>query len=548
MSRVLLRILVLLFALTTVPASAQTRAWLDRAQVSYGETATLNIETTQSVQLIDYAPLRQQFDIAGQTVRRSFEMSNGRSVAKSLFAVGIRPRGPGVLTVPALRVGSATTAPLRMTVLPPSVQPASGDSDAFVETVVDADRPYVQQAVGVLVRLHYAVPLMSGQLDQDPPAGASLQRVGEDLQYQREIGGRRYNVVERRYLLIPERSGTLVLPGARFNGMTAGGFFDQVFDDGRKPLSAASPTRRLQVQPIPANAPQPWLPLHDLKLRYAQVPRQAKVGEAATVEIEVQADGASAAQLPQIGLAATDGVQVFADPPQSDEQFVDGRPTTSLRRRIALVPLKPGVLGIPGPRIEWWDAAQGVARTAMLPPIQLQVAPGTEPASASADPATSPAAAVGMDDAPMPSWRAWRRWLPWSLFGLAALAGVAAWWTVGRAGRPRAVAVDATPEAAAMPPAAPALADALKQGDLGGIAHALVASAGPGVGDLDAVRARLADAAQANAVAQLQAARWGAGDADGALAALRSAFARGAAWRRAERAGKPLLPPLYPGR
>ena len=66
MSRVLLRILVLLFALAAVPASAQTRAWLDRAQVSYGETATLNIETTQSVQQVDYTPLRQQFDIAGK--------------------------------------------------------------------------------------------------------------------------------------------------------------------------------------------------------------------------------------------------------------------------------------------------------------------------------------------------------------------------------------------------------------------------------------------------------------------------------------------------
>ena len=88
--------------------------------------------------------------------------------------------------------------------------------------------------------------------------------------------------------------------------------------------SHASPTRRLQVQPIPANAPQPWLPLHDLKLRYAQVPRQAKVGEAATVEIEVQADGASPAQLPQIGLAATDGVQVIGGVPKQSPNGPEG--------------------------------------------------------------------------------------------------------------------------------------------------------------------------------------------------------------------------------
>ena len=79
---------------------------------------------------------------------------NGRSQAKSLFAVGIRPRGPGVLTVPALHVGGADTTPLRLTVLPPSVQPASGDADAFLETQLDAAQPYVQQAVGMVCLLY----------------------------------------------------------------------------------------------------------------------------------------------------------------------------------------------------------------------------------------------------------------------------------------------------------------------------------------------------------------------------------------------------------
>ena len=177
MTRRFARLLVLLLASCALPALAQTRAWLDRAQITYGETATLNIETTASVQQVDYRPLAVQFDIAGQTVRRSHELANGRSRTRSLFAVGIRPRAPGVLTVPALRVGNASTAPQRLTVMPPSVQAASADADVFVETVVDAAQPYVQQAVGMVVRLHVAVPLLSGQLDQDDMDGmAALER------------------------------------------------------------------------------------------------------------------------------------------------------------------------------------------------------------------------------------------------------------------------------------------------------------------------------------------------------------------------------------
>ncbi len=543
----------LLVALCALPGlvtgvSAQTRAWLDRAQVTYGETVTLNIETSASVRQVDYRPLAAQFDIAGQTVRRSFGMVNGQSRAKSLFAVGIRPRGPGVITVPALRVGNASTSPLRLTVLPPTVEQAGGDAEAFVETEFDATQPYVQQAVGMAVRLHVAVPVLSGQLDQDQVEGASLEQVGADIQYQREIGGRRYSVVERRYLLVPERSGPLRVPGARFNGQAVGGFFDNIFDDGRKPLAAAAPDQRLQVRPVPADAPQPWLPLRDLRLRYLQSPRDARVGEATMVELEAIADGARASQVPVPGLAETDQAQVFADPVQADEQFIEGRPRTTLRRRIAIVPLKPGALSLPGPRIEWWDAVQGVARTAMLPPLQLQVSPALDAPVGSGEVPRAPATAGETPDPRASAVAPVRDRRGWSLLAAVALAVIAAFtWCWSRARR-ASVRMAEVPGASPQPAAArsPSLAEALRQGELSAIARALSGEAGVRGDDLDGVRARLDDTAQREAIERLQAARWGDGDAAVALVALRGAFAQGPRWRMRGRAPSSLLPPLYP--
>ena len=543
----------LLVALCALPGlvtgvSAQTRAWLDRAQVTYGETVTLNIETSASVRQVDYRPLAAQFDIAGQTVRRSFGMVNGQSRAKSLFAVGIRPRGPGVITVPALRVGNASTSPLRLTVLPPTVEQAGGDAEAFVETEFDATPPYVQQAVGMAVRLHVAVPVLSGQLDQDQVEGASLEQVGADIQYQREIGGRRYSVVERRYLLVPERSGPLRVPGARFNGQAVGGFFDNIFDDGRKPLAAAAPDQRLQVRPVPADAPQPWLPLRDLRLRYLQSPRDARVGEATMVELEAIADGARASQVPVPGLAETDQAQVFADPVQADEQFIEGRPRTTLRRRIAIVPLKPGALSLPGPRIEWWDAVQGVARTAMLPPLQLQVSPALDAPVGSGEVPRAPATAGETPDPRASAVAPVRDRRGWLLLAAVALAVIAAFtWCWSRARR-ASVRMAEVPGASPQPAAArsPSLAEALRQGELSAIARALSGEAGVRGDDLDGVRARLDDTAQREAIERLQAARWGDGDAAVALVALRGAFAQGPRWRMRGRAPSSLLPPLYP--
>ena len=279
MARVLV---VLLLSLLSLNVSAQARAWLDRDRIGAGETVTLNIESTGAA-APDYGPLRQDFTISGNTSRRQFEIVNGRSSSRTLYAVALRPRRDGVLTVPALDVGGARTQPLSLVVTPGQAQiPSRAGDDVFIESEADDPDPYVQQAVGWVVRLYSAVPLVSGQLDQPAPQGASLQQVGDDARYSRQIDGRRYDVIERRFLLIPERSGSLSIPGATFAGRGVAGFFDDFLGAGRSALQARAAPRFLQVRPAPANAPQPWLPLHDLQIRYQSTPQELRAGSAAT--------------------------------------------------------------------------------------------------------------------------------------------------------------------------------------------------------------------------------------------------------------------------
>src|SRR5690606_33214767 len=220
-------------------AQAQTRAWLDRDRIELGETATLNIETDQAdAQPPDYAALVPDFVLSGHSSRRSYELSAGQRRARTLFGVALAPRREGVVTIPALRIGNQDTAPLTLTVLPASAAPAQAGAPAFIESEFDSLAPYVQQSVGLVLRLHYATPLVSGTLDQPAAEGASMQRIGSDVQYTRDIGGRRYTVVERRYQLVPERSGPLTIPGARFEGRGVGGFFDDMFGNGQRELRA----------------------------------------------------------------------------------------------------------------------------------------------------------------------------------------------------------------------------------------------------------------------------------------------------------------------
>ena len=554
------RICILLAVLLLWPVSllAATRAWLEQPQVTLGQAVTLNVETDAVSATPDLTPLMRDFEVEGQSDSRSVRMVNGRMSASTTFSLTLRPRRAGTLAIPALQVGNERTAPLTLEVGATATARAASNGLVFVETEVDDPNPYVQQSVGVTVRLYYATPLVSGQLDLDPPDGALLQRVGEIVQSSREIDGRRYSTAERRFLLVPERSGALILPGARFEGRGAGGWMDDLLGGNSRQVNITGAPRTLQVRPQPAGAPQPWLPVRDLRTRYTAVPQQLRAGEAGTLTIETTVVGATQAQLPELPMPSIPGAQVFAEPPQFDERFVGGTPQVTLTRRYSVVPSQAGRLMVPGTAMAWWDVRAGAARRATLPDLTLPVVVGTgSPSSVPVAGAARGAATLpaGPDDdillegerrVPSHLW-------PWLAAGFAVLWLITLLWALTRrAGtssgpRTRVHAQAGVPVTAPATHTAADLKRALDAGELDDIEDVLRGMARPAAVDLDDLHRRLATAAQRGAVELLRRARWAGGDAAQARAALREAFRGGPRWQTADTGDvQEPLPPLYP--
>jgi hypothetical protein len=544
----------LLLAAWAGSAQAATRASLDRNQVALGGSVTLSIDSDQGGTAPDLSPLLADFSIEGQSVNRSMQWINGSAQSTTTYVLQLAPKREGALVVPAIKLGGDLTTPLPLRVAAGAPTPAGEGSDAFFETVVDDPEPYVQQSIGMVVRLKYSARVASGAFGLEAPQDASMQQLGQDRYYTQQIGDTQYKVAERHYVLIPDRSGPLVIPGARFEGRGASNWMDSLMGGGGRDIRAQGAPRTINVRAQPANAPQPWLPLRDLRLRYVSAPQSLQAGQAAALVVEAVARGATRAQMPELPTPSLAGAQVFAEPAQYDETVVDGTPQVTMTRRYSLVPNGAGTLLVPGLKLAWWDVRASVARTASLPDLELKVARGVggfasntlpDVAAANGSPAGAPAAAATTAGR-IPS-HVWA-WLAVAFAGLWLLTLI---WALQRR---TAVAARQPPAqsgegiiVAALPTRTLAdLRRALDSGSLDEVGDTLRGMSAPPCADLDQLLQRLAVPAQREAVEQLRRARWADGDGSHARAALREAFRSGPVWRTTKNAAKEVFPPLYP--
>ncbi|MGA9828689.1 MAG: BatD family protein, partial [Rhodanobacteraceae bacterium] len=359
--------------------ASSARAWLDRNTMHLGETVTLNVEAEGSVDTPpDFSALSTDFKLLGTQSSQQMSIVNGASSSKTLWAVGLEPKHAGKIDIPALKVGGATTVPLRLTVLtqPAGAQGQPGD-DVFLDVAAEPSAPYVQQQVRYTVKLYYAFDMTNGNLDEPAAKGLAVQRLGQDKHYLATVGQRRYHVIERHYALRPEQSGVVTVPGLAFHGTALDASDPTGFFSRGRSVGARSDAVELNVRPKPADwGGTPWLPAASVTVQdQTALPDRVHVGDPVTRTIRVEAKGLAYEQLPAIKLAPVDGAEIYPDKAQTRTRD-DGTWLYGERvRKFALVPEQPGQLTVPGYAVRWWDTAHDRVETAELPPHTIDVLP-----------------------------------------------------------------------------------------------------------------------------------------------------------------------------
>jgi len=551
--------------------AAQVRAWLDRGSMQLGETVTLNVEVSDDSTAAqpDFSVLKNDFNMLGTQSSTSMSIVNGQASSKLLWAVGLEPKRLGTFTIPALSVAGAQTQPLSLVVQQGSATSGKAGDDVFLELSVEPKTPYVQQQVRLTLKLFYALNLTDGVVEDPHGEGLISHKLGQDAAYTADVEGRRYHVLERHYAISAEKSGALTLAPITFRGHAVNpADINSFFNRGRA-IMAQAPSVALDVRARPApSGTDTWLPAQSLTLAADGIEAAAsgKVGEPLTLTLKLRAQGLGFEQLPEIKLPKIDGADVYPDK-ETTQNKDDGTWVYGEReRKFAIVPNRPGTLRLPALSVGWWDTEHDKGATSDLAALSLTVAPANASAgvvSNAADdtnmatvpkpavaPAVATAAASRVDDG---------RWKFWRLLAIAAfvlwistLLGFAVW----RKRYPGAVEAPAEKISAAsiesVSAARNAFASATAHADAAGAARALIAWArvrGVAIRSLGELASKLHDAAQRDAVRELERSLYAAAPFDALSERLSNAFRKDlsldAAARQA-RAQTSALPPLYP--
>ncbi|XOZ35144.1 BatD family protein [Halomonadaceae bacterium KBTZ08] len=322
----------------------------------------------------DTTPLTTDFRILDRHQRMAIQSENGVNEGKVTWTFLLAPKHSGDVTIPALRFQDMQSEPIDVTVRP-GVAPADrAEPDARLDISLSEDEVYVQQQIILTQRIYYEPPLVNANLSTPTIPGAMVKPLGEQREYRAERDGREWQVAQRRFVIVPQSAGTMIIPEQRFEARKQTQSGDLV------PVIATAPVRRIPVNPPPESfSGNVWLPAKNLELseEWSTSPESVRAGDSIRRDIHIRAVGVAPEALPRLTIEYPESVREYPSPWKSKSRLTGDSIEGRLRKRSSLVPIEPGRITLPVIRIPWWDVEADQQREAVIEGHEMKVEPAT---------------------------------------------------------------------------------------------------------------------------------------------------------------------------
>jgi BatD DUF11 like domain len=384
----------LLFALLCLPQlvwSVPIEVEVKPTPASLDESFQIVFSATETPdEAPDFSVLEVDFSILNQSQSSSTVIDNGNLSKVAQWTLNVMAKRAGRLTIPAIKFGDDSSSATSVTVVKSTTKKSvNSDSELFLDVKATPETVFVQSQVLYTMRLYTKAKIVQAKLTEPELNDAVIEKLGEDSNYTTLYNGTTYEVVERKYVIFPQKSGQLVINPLELIAdvvtQSAPSFNDFFSSQITKTKRVVSKKIILNVKPAPASfTGQHWISAEQLELTQAWSGDigQVKVGEPLTRTLTLQAKSTTVGQLPELNSAKnTEQLKVYPDQPVLQEQKNQDGLLASRQEKIALIPSKAGSFTLPAVQIPWFNTRSQKMEVASLPEVMVTAlaVPGVAP-------------------------------------------------------------------------------------------------------------------------------------------------------------------------
>ncbi|WP_325893529.1 BatD family protein [Grimontia sp. NTOU-MAR1] len=379
-TRIPFKLLSLLFVIVAPAAvAASAVATVSQNVVPVGEAFQLTISVDDSVDsdTLDLTPLSADFIFGRPSVSNSTSVINGSMSRKTEWRVAVAAKQTGTYTLPSLDIDGMKTEPITIQVVNASQKNSLKDKNAVKLTAtVDRVKGYIGETFNYRIRLMIGIQLDSPTLQAPKGEGLDVKQVGEDVQAEAVLNGRRYLVISRLYQITPTKAGSIKLQGAVFSGteVKSNGWGSSL----GLPIEREAESMTLEVLDKPTDYQGLWLPTPSLKLSQSWQPDSldgqlsVEVGEAINREITLKIKNIKQSAMPNLSLNYPQNVRVYTD---KTEYSRDGEYTVMTVKQV-IIPRDVGDTELPELSINWFNTQTEQPQTSELKGLSIAVKSG----------------------------------------------------------------------------------------------------------------------------------------------------------------------------
>ena len=385
--RALLQSTLIVFLLTLLLSTAayadvnSLEATIDRNPVMLDEAIRLTVTADGSADrdAFDSSPLLKDFVVGRTSVSSQTSIVNFDTKRTTVWTTTLFPRKEGTFTIPSLTIEGKSTQPIQVKVIPVQEQ-SNVARDYFVTTDIDVKEAYLNQQLLYTVKLFLSSNIERGSLQAPEMQNAEITQLGEDKQYTDIVNGRRYQIIERQFAVVPQASGEFTLRGPIFTGEVMAANTNQRFGffNRTQQINRVGPDITVNIKPIPQGIDYPWLPSEMVRVDEEWPQGDSFVaGEPVTRIVTLTALGVVEEQLPDIPEFYPPNFKLYPDQSntttvEKDQSLISQRQTS-----LAIIPTQPGNFVLPEITIPWFNTLTQQTEYASIPARSITVAPAS---------------------------------------------------------------------------------------------------------------------------------------------------------------------------